>query len=659
MSFLDINNLEYLNARLTQKGRESIAKGNFVVSYFAIGDSEFTYTAPFSGLTGGSISHQSVFSPFDKDNQVKYPFKYNSNVLSGTTIYGIPVADVKVEPIRNIMGDAGFVSNSSTGTTVQSSFERINITSLTGTNTITLTGNTCGQNDYITLVLDTLNGSNKVTGITNSLVYKIVSVSGTTRTLDRNTPNFSGLTGYATIVKNYVVPPMVNTYDQQSPWKMNVVWDKRPIGALSSHRSLSGHTSSKHVSTKNFLGYTTSSGQTTNTGTTIVNTMLETITVTPEDQKCIAVLHFSENGDMNIEPDRFYKYDDYISTLTTTPITSDNTSDLNYFSVHIPFLLYHRNTTYTGATFHMGSTDKQIISKINDRQVITYRDLLDTNNYAVGKVFYNQKTIVFDDEEIVAALDYKSNRRHTLPAPQVKAIASSDPISLSTFTTGQTMYVTYMFEYTSGTTLNSLPCNYYTKITGDTVAHGVTVKFNSGEFTNLKTSLAQIIDGFVADKFSLLVQIQNTGTQPVSSSWEKIEITGVTTGGFVDPTKIAGQTFTVTNTNYNSASIFNLSTHLNGGDFTTTSGPHFGDEQPFPGSIKLIRATDIEEMRFLVNLPTGKFSTSQNPTISNGQSPFITEVALLNNNKDTLVIAKTPSPIKRTGTQVFAVKVDI
>ena len=99
------------------------------------------------------------------------------------------------------------------------------------------------------------------------------------------------------------------------------------------------------------------------------------------------------------------------------------------------------------------------------------------------------------------------------------------------------------------------------------------------------------------------------------------------------------------------------STHLQGVTFTGTTDTHFGDTQPFPGSVKLVRATDIEEMNFLINLPDGKFTISQNPS-NKGQSPVITEVALLDSNKNALVMAKTPKPIKRTGSQVFSVKLD-
>jgi hypothetical protein len=74
-------------------------------------------------------------------------------------------------------------------------------------------------------------------------------------------------------------------------------------------------------------------------------------------------------------------------------------------------------------------------------------------------------------------------------------------------------------------------------------------------------------------------------------------------------------------------------------------------------------------MNFLINLPVGTFGDivnsdngfSQNPThpITGTTPTYITEVALLNSNKESLVVAKTPTPIKRNGVQVFAIKLDL
>jgi hypothetical protein len=52
MSFLNSNNSEFLSARITKKGRMAIAKGNFIIEYFQVGDSEFDYTSNFTEFTG-------------------------------------------------------------------------------------------------------------------------------------------------------------------------------------------------------------------------------------------------------------------------------------------------------------------------------------------------------------------------------------------------------------------------------------------------------------------------------------------------------------------------------------------------------------------------------------------------------------------------------
>jgi hypothetical protein len=87
----------------------------------------------------------------------------------------------------------------------------------------------------------------------------------------------------------------------------------------------------------------------------------------------------------------------------------------------------------------------------------------------VGKVFPDLKIVVFDDDEIVAALNYKSNRSWTLPAPKVGTIIPNacdgilgDDEGLVSANT-QSIFVTYRFN-NSGFT-NSLHCNYYTRLT--------------------------------------------------------------------------------------------------------------------------------------------------------------------------------------------------
>ena len=295
--------------------------------------------------------------------------------------------------------------------------------------------------------------------------------------------------------------------------------------------------------------------------------------------------------------------------------------------------------------------------------------MLDEQNNKVGKVFVNNKIVVFDDQELVAILDYRSNRRYTLPSPKL-GLTPSDGVAEHSMlpTTGITAWVTYMFANTSGETLNSLPCNYFNKILSNTVPSQITMKFSGNSFSNMSTSLSGVKDGFVANKFYALIQ---TGTTPSPNQWKKIDITsqipGYTTG-YINPTGLTGVSFTITYSGYTGGTYFDFEDHMSGvtSDYLwnttgSTTQPQFGDEQPFPGSIRFVRSSDIQQMNFLVNLPSTQFTTTQNPTwVNEGTSgkPFITEVALLDSNKEPLVIAKTSTPVKRIGTQVFAVKLD-
>jgi hypothetical protein len=689
MSFLNSNNSEYLSARITNRGRKAIAKGDFNIQYFQIGDSEYDYN--LSSLTGAT-NHQKVFAPFDYDGGVKYPFGLDSTV---STTYGTPISQNLTITLRNEMGSAGFVSKYSTTPTVETVTQQVAFSKISGTTSLVVpTGVTFNDCEYITLAFESLSGTT-ITGKTNSLIYKVLSISGNTLTLDRNIPNLTGLTGNVQVISNKFLDETLSgnliypiDYTQQlNSWRLNTVWTDKPIGGdyNGTDESLSGYTGSRFSSVKNLLGYT-KTGQTftnltggTITGTTFKNSFDELVEVSPSEQRCVAILHYSELGDITIDPERFFKYDDYISSLTGKTGTSIslfgdldvsdrdyNKSDNEYFEVYIPFIYYHRNTGTTfGALFTMDTTDYYLKSAINARHQIKFRYLIDEQNNKVGKVFVNNKMIVFDDQELVAILDYRSNRRYTLPSPKL-GLVSHDGLSSQSMlsTTGQTAWVTYMFENTSGNTLNSLPCNYFNKIISTGTPSQITIKFSGNSFSNMVTSLTGVTDGFVADKFYALVQ---TGTTPSTNTWRKIDLTSQLTGhtsGYINPTGLTGVSFTINYGSFNSATTFDLEDHMSGvtTDYLwnttgSTTQPQFGDEQPFPGSVRLVRATDIEEMNMMINLPSTQFTKTQNPTYVSGDK-YITEVALLDGNKEPLVVAKTPTPVKRSGTQVFAIKLD-
>jgi hypothetical protein len=708
MSFLSTNYNEYLTARITKKGRNAISKGDFVISYFQVGDSEFDYTSPFHAMSGtGSTPNQKVFSPMDHQVDIKYPYKLDST--SGTTTYGNPIQNASTDTIRNVMGPAGFVSNykeysGNTGTTIMCVTSEVPFSGITGDNSIVVTsGNTYQNCEYVSLVFGlfdntdpdypVLSGTNY-----NSLVFRIISISGNTLYFDRNTPNLSivtGMTGTAEVVGNKCeiefpssnevldgcTPTPIDPIQQHDPWTLNVVWGDNPIGYTGvTNNNLSGFTSNKFVSTKQFLGYTTSSGQTINTGTTYVNSWGEEIIVTPEEQRVLAIIHYSELGDFIYDPERFFKYDDYISTnddLGDSIVDDDDENpmtDTEYFEVYIPFILYNRNTgTTVGAKFHMDTTDYEVTTPtgITDSSfALKYRYLLDEQGYRVGRVYYENKTIVFDDQDLVAVLDYRSSRKYTLGAPKVFLTHSDDTIgnSLISGTTNQRFWITYTFQNIHDESQDILPSNYYVKLDvlpegGDcnsVVPSNIGVKFNVGTFQYMNTIMSGITTGFLATHFKILVQETAVDEYPSPDMWREIDfsvdagsISGTT---YLDPNNIENVTFVITKIPYDDASFYTLNAYM--GDDYVEGTYKFGDEQPFPGSVRLVRATDIEVMNFLVNLPSTQFLETQNPTYSTGKSKKITEISLLDSNKEVFAIAKTSKPITRVGTQVFAVKLD-
>lgn len=708
MSFLSDYNSEYLSARITQKGRNAIAKGNFKIDYFQIGDSEFDYNINFTGLTG-STSHQKVFSPFDYNTNVKYPLGYDADL---TTTYGTPIQQAEQYTIRNVMGPAGYISGSITGATVSCVTSSLAPSAINGGTSITVssTGSLYEECDFITLVLGKIN-NNQVTQNNNSLIYKITGITGNTLYLDRNLPDLSTTSITGTVICNKceleypdlesldpnTLPSPIDTEGQLNSWTLNTVWTTKPIGSDygSTDESLSGYTSNRYVSTKEFLGYTSDKQIFTNiTGGTIsgfssssysagfMNSVGELVEVKPKEQRCVAIIHFSELGDTIADPERFFKYDDYIGHSNDTTDTvavdyeGDDISDTDYFEVYLPFVYYHRNTGTTyGAYFTMDTTDyyiKPTTGLTESRFELKFRYLLDEQGNKVGKVFVNNKVVVFDDQELVALLDYRSNRKFSLPAPKINIIPSDTSASNSLFsgTTGQTYWVTYMFANVTGSTspLNYLPCNYFTKVEVNTTADACSISYPSNislkfgdEFKNMKTSLASMTSGYTAKYMYVLLQSTSANDLPNPNNWKAIPISGLsTTGGYLEPSGITGNSITITKSMYTSGTTFDLEDFM-GNDYMgytgSTTQPQFGDEQPFPGSVKVIRASDVEQMNFLINLPSGKFTKSQNPTFLSGDSN-ITEIALLDSNKNALVIAKTPHPIKRAGTQVFSIKLD-
>jgi len=211
---------------------------------------------------------------------------------------------------------------------------------------------------------------------------------------------------------------------------------------------------------------------------------------------------------------------------------------------------------------------------------IRYYHLYDTNPDTngnlnrVGKVFPDQQIVVFDDEEICAAMSYKANRNWTLPAPQLSLITPNSCLTGQT-TTGiltnvdEQIWITYRFDSTGFT--DSLHCNYYQVITGPdtgctTTSQNVAIRFGN-EFPFLKVPSAGLPSGFTANNIKLLAQKVTTATtRPDVTQWREIDVTGqlsaTTVGGYLTVTGLTGTTLQLTKNMYDTAPIYDLNDYI-------------------------------------------------------------------------------------------------
>ena len=569
--------------------------------------------------------------------------------------------------------------------------------------------------DFVTIYYDGVGGCGNISGNYPILTYKIQAVNNDLITLDRDIPNFSGA-GCCGDARVLIYPSgMTALYDGNTPqgywppdvinfesicdlgntdvkiWNMNIPWSTSPAGVVSTlNEDYTKYASSPYLGSKEYFGYQEVSGQTffvsptltaETTDTYYYNSYDEIIKLYPNEQKAIAIVHYTNNSIDSFYGEKFALKPYDINAIDTTGFARN-------FKIHIPWLMWHKSTSGTmGETFYVdpnvGSSDyfqvkymkSSINSDMNDPG-LRYYTLWDTNlnndrnPNRVGKVFPDIKTIVFDDEEIIAAMSYKSNRNWTLPSPSLSLLTpnlcDTDTDDYGVIGNDQEyMYISYRFNST-GTT-DSLHCNYYSKVQGPSedcnlLRQNVSIRFGN-EFPFMSDDCC-CFQGYNATGFEILAQlVTGSTTQPSPGSWKVIDFTdklsGGTINGCIPPSAITATTFVISYNQYQTAPNYNLNNYI---DLPNPTGEefklNFGDEYYFYGNIETDIEATIYEMRFLCNLASTQFNNSSNPTWTPGSKNYITEVGLFDVDKDLIVITKLQSPILRQGTQQFAVKLD-
>jgi hypothetical protein len=665
-------------------------------------------------------------SPQSNKQNIKYPYYVQGN--NGGT-YGIPFLDNKIQPVYNSAGPKGFfvtggtqgnwTAQTSSAYTVTSNYW-VDMTTLTGQTTVNIeldpafcaiTSGTPSINDYITLILDGNGGCGDI-GTYPVLTYRIQDIDPTTGTtattvftltLDRSLPDYSSIALSGNMARALIYPSgMTQLYDTITPapywetdtlnfespcdvskrentviWNMNIPWSVNPAGVFSSqYESYNSYGSVSYLGTKEYLGYQTESAQTDTSLVYYYNSFDEQVVVTPREQKAIGIIHYTNQDIDNVYGEKF----------STIPYDPQNPNDdiglARHFKLTLPTLMWHKSSgSSIGETFYIDPLGYDLCKPyyikstenidMNDPG-IRYFHLWDTNPDSngnlnrVGKVFPDQEIVIIDDEEIVAAMSYKSNRNWTLAAPKLSLITPNTCIT-GQDATGiltndiQRMWLTYRLDSTGFT--NSLHCNYYSVIqgpsTGCTIeSQNVAVRFGD-EFPFLSEGA---LSGYSANSFKLLCQIVSGNTQPNPTAWKEIdftnEISGTSINGYLTVSGLTGTTFQITNTLYSNASTYNLANYI---DIPQNGYPeilNFGDEYYFYGNLETDITATIYEMRYLINLGRNQFTNTSNPTWTSGTTSSVTEIGLYDSNYDLIVISKLQSPELRQGIQQYVVKLD-
>ncbi len=734
MSYIIKNTAALINTLVTDAGRKKISQGKFDISYFQVGDSEVCYNCvnnldPVNlNVLMPQFNTQNL-APVPQKNrmEIKYPIYLDST--SGST-FGIPFDASYIDSVYNSAAPRGFFTGS-TGTPVTysaytSSAYTINPnfvvqnTGITSGTVITISGTSINPSVSGTVtpgMFMTLFTNGSISPIQNSgplFTYLVVGVTGDTSTggtitiqVDRQLPNLGtmGITGFSQTL--FYPSGMTVLYDTVTPepfwandvinfetncdvsqrnvnvWNMNIPWTESPAGLFSNaYEDYNYFKSTAYTGSKEYFGYNSNTGQEDTDSTFYYNSFSEKIILSPSDQKSIAIVHYTNQAIDNFYGEKFAQ-EEYDAN------NPGGTGQARNFKVSIPWLMWHKNSGATiGEEFY---TDPSGFTSLNlfephyieskkdpnfNEPGLRYYHLWDThpntNGYPnrVGKVFPDYKMIIFDDDEIVAALNYKSNRSWTLPAPKLGLVTPNTFSGVLGGTAGlitgntEVLHLTYIFTNTAFT--QSLHCNYYSTITGNDQsllpgASDVLIRFGN-EFPFLQNTYTSP-SGFTATGLKLIAQKVSTGTtRPVATSWKEIDVTSqlsaTTVGGYINASGMTNTTIQLTKSMYDTASTYNLSNYLNLVPLGSTGLTlNFGGEYFFFGNIQTDIQATIYVMNFLCNLGQTQFFDSSNPTWT-GNNPYVTEVGLYNADKELMVISKIQSPEKRQGIQQYPIKLD-
>jgi len=695
MSYIIKNTNPFVSIKLTELGRQNLAKGQLNFSFWGLGDSEINYDREAivdANQSNPSLSGSSrVFRPFDKQPNIKsFITKADGSHLAPLNASNINVIKAVV---NNQAEERGLFTNSnsnsvySTNTDLILGDNAIDNTSITGGTTFQITTGALSVGQLVRLKIFTLTTSTDVenTLAVPNLWFKVMNIVtlglNDIITVDRPLPNLSNTPGFSYLFV-YNSGEVADIYGNDTTtaywdsgtlsfdsatnitcgdvkvWNMNNVWCENLAGitGLSTtnlYEDYKKFGSYDYLGTKNpYLEYLCSTSNSTlptecnGPGYSYPDTV----------SKSVSLLHYTNNTISNLYGEFFY-------------IDSINNKSV---AINLPTLMYHRANYATGSGKTQGmSFIASGLSQTLGTSDIEYYDLYEdpayvgTNPQIVGKVLPQLKMVVIDDDEIVAAMSYKSNRNWTLPALSAFLSAPTGGTSTGILDINQTIYLTYSLENSTGTGLTTtLPCQSYIKVTNNSSSKK-DVSFTISDVDLLPymrkiESIGYDGLGFYAYNFKLVYQIVSDPNQrPDAGSWKTYDftstaITGVA-GKTIDPKLLENQSptangFVLTNSVDTSATTFDITQSLGLAPNSNSNILQFGDERFFNGNLTTFIGATIFKTLFDIRISSSDYTLTTNPTRSQQVStnpPTIkaTEVAIYDTNQNLVVIGKLSQPV--------------
>ena len=693
MSYIIKTSSPGIRVKLTEKGRQRLATGQLTFSKWAIGDSEIDYGYVSPNSPG---VNEQILRPKDEQPNIKHFLtKANGDIYTPLNSSNLQVLGITV---NNPADPRGFFStNSTSGGTITnwgiySGSSYIKATGFLTCNQFSFSDNSksvinlgtsaFSECDFVQIVF-----TNPTVGnLTPSLVdipvpylwYQIVSgqTTGTTVTLDRALPDLLGFPAFSAfcsgslLIQFFIYPGCndpINTFYGSActtsywnngtltfdscceisiadvkVWNENNVWCEDMIGTQDETQTHRQYGSIDYIGEKNYLGFPCDCI----TATTL-NCDNPVQSYDDQVQKGIGIIHYTNNTISNFYGEFFF---------------IDTTRDKNLV-IELPTVMWHHrifNGSTTGDKIGMRFTSAGDLQTVQNTNIEYYNLVEDStmsltpdNPLVVGRVYPQLKVVVISDEELLAAMSYKSNRNWTLP----KLHASLTPSSGATtglLAPDETMFLTYGLEPASGFKA-SLPCQKYIKITNNTP----TTKdvYFTLEGLDMLPYMQKIEDpsyngyGFYAHKFEVFAQkVSDPDCRPDPALWQKIVWTDVA-GETLNPITIEDQNpvvndFLLTGPRYSGGTIYD-NTVLGIPNINQSGIMNFGSERFFYGNINTYIGAKIFKTLFSLNANATQFTTTTNPTYgaSNNGTLNISDIGIYDNFGDLVMIGKLSTPV--------------